>query len=412
LSVARGALADRFLAALGPVDHPLGLAVSGGGDSVALLCLAVEAGLPVIAVTVDHGLRPEAAGEAAWVGALCARLGVAHDVLRWQDWDGTGNLQDAARRARLRLIADWARGHGIGMVALGHTQDDQAETVLMRLARRAGVDGLAGMAPWRHHLGVCWTRPLLGTSRAELRDWLRARGQAWKEDPSNDALRFDRVKARRALAALGPLGLDALVLSGVAAQMADARAALRLQTQEAARRMARVEGGDVVIGREGLGTLPHEIRRRLLLAAILWVSSAEYGPRSDALQRALDALEAGRDATLSGCRLLCRAGQVRITREAKALRATVAAPMDTWDGRWCVTGPEISGLEVRMLGEAGLALCPDWREKGRPRASHLAEPAVWKGEQLIAAPLSRNDPEWHAETIGGSDAFFLSILSH
>lgn len=65
-----------------------------------------------------------------------------------------------------------------------------------------------------------------------------------------------------------------------------------------------------------------------------------------------------------------------------------------------------------MLSEAGLALCPDWRAKGRPRASHLAEPAVWKGEQLIAAPLSRDEPDWHAETIGGSDAFFLSILSH
>ncbi len=379
---------------------------------MALLCLAAEAGLPVMAVTVDHGLRPEAADEAAWVGALCQRLGVAHDVLRWQDWDGTGNLQDAARRARLRLIADWARGHGIGTVALGHTQDDQAETVLMRLARRAGVDGLAGMSPWRHHLGVCWTRPLLGISRAELRDWLHARGQDWKEDPSNDALRFDRVKARHALAALGPLGLNAAVLAGVASQMADARAALRLQTQEAARRLAQVEAGDVVIDRDGLASLPVEIRRRLLLAAIVWVASAEYGPRSDALQGALDAVAAGRDATLSGCRLLCRANNVRITREAKALRSIVAVPGAPWDGRWCVTGPEISGLEVRMLGEAGLALCPDWREKGRPRASHLAEPAVWKGDQLIAAPLSRHDPDWDAETIGGSDAFFLSILSH
>ena len=102
------------------------------------------------------------------------------------------------------------------MVALGHTQDDQAETVLMRLARRAGVDGLSGMAAWRVHLGVGWVRPLLGVARGELRDWLKARGQDWIEDPSNEALRFDRVKARRALAALGPLGIDAEVLAGVA----------------------------------------------------------------------------------------------------------------------------------------------------------------------------------------------------
>ena len=105
---------------------------------MALLLLALDAGLQVRAVTVDHGLRPEAAAEAAWVGRLCAGLGVPHDTLQWQGWDGAGNLQDQARRARLSLIADWAKVAGLGAVALGHTQDDQAETVLMRLARRAG----------------------------------------------------------------------------------------------------------------------------------------------------------------------------------------------------------------------------------------------------------------------------------
>ena len=103
LSVESASLTAAFRAALGPVDHPLGLAVSGGGDSVALLLLAVDAGLQVRAVTVDHGLRPEAAAEAAWVGRLCAGLGVPHDILQWQGWDGAGNLQDQARRARLAL---------------------------------------------------------------------------------------------------------------------------------------------------------------------------------------------------------------------------------------------------------------------------------------------------------------------
>ena len=143
---------EAALAAVFPDARPtaLGVAVSGGGDSVALLCLMADWAAPrevrLAAATVDHGLRPEAAAEAAGVAALCGRLGLAHATLRWEGWDGRGNLMDAARRARRRLLADWAAEQGLAAVALAHTRDDQAETVLMRLARGAGVDGLSAMA--------------------------------------------------------------------------------------------------------------------------------------------------------------------------------------------------------------------------------------------------------------------------
>ncbi|MFO1142994.1 MAG: ATP-binding protein, partial [Amaricoccus sp.] len=124
------------VAAAPPGD--IGVAVSGGGDSVALLLLlweaAAAAGRGVAAITIDHGLRPEAAEEAGAVAALAGRLGVPHAVRRWDGWDGRGNLQDRARVARRGLIATWAGERGIGAVALGHTLDDQAETVLLRLA--------------------------------------------------------------------------------------------------------------------------------------------------------------------------------------------------------------------------------------------------------------------------------------
>ena len=119
-----------------------------------MLYLAVEAGCDVAVATVDHGLRPEAAAEAAEVAAICAGLGVPHEILHWH-WDGAGNLQDAARRGRMALLADWARRRGLRTVALGHTEDDIAETFLMRLARDAGVDGLAAMAARREVAGVC-----------------------------------------------------------------------------------------------------------------------------------------------------------------------------------------------------------------------------------------------------------------
>ena len=120
----------------------IGVAVSGGSDSLALLHAARAWGVVVEAVTVDHGLRPEAAEEAAYVAEVCRGLGVPHSVLRWEGWDGRGNLQDQARQNRYALIAGWAEARRLRSVALGHTMDDQAETLLMRLAREAGVEGL------------------------------------------------------------------------------------------------------------------------------------------------------------------------------------------------------------------------------------------------------------------------------
>ena len=404
-----GTLPDRVARSFGPAETP-GLAVSGGGDSVALLCLAVEAGLKPVAVTVDHGLRPEAAAEADWVAALCDRLGVAHRILRWQDWDRTGNLQDEARRARLRLIADWAREQGLSRVALAHTRDDQAETVLMRMARRGGVDGLSAMSPRRQHLGITWVRPLLDTGREELRDWLRARGQDWIEDPSNEALRFDRIKARRALGLLAPLGITGPVLADIARQMQSVRQTLERQTAEAARLALRADRADVLLSSMALDQTD-EIARRLLLAAIAFVAPSDYPPRSVPVLALLSALRRGQGGTLAGCRFLRHAGEVRVTRELKAVGPAVA-PGEVWDRRWRVFGTGRPGLEVRPLGGAGLAQCPDWRAAGLPRPALLASPAVWSGADLIAAPLARAEADWRAEPVRGMAELHLLPLSH
>ena len=169
--------------------------------------IASRTGRAVCALTVDHRLRPEAAAEAAFVGRACKALGVPHEVLVWDHGAIVGNLMDAARDARYRMMADWARGRGIGFVLLGHTADDQAETFLMGLARSAGLDGLTGMRPHWQQGGVTFLRPLLGLSRAALRSYLQGKGQVWIDDPTNDNDRYTRVKARRALKALKPLGV-------------------------------------------------------------------------------------------------------------------------------------------------------------------------------------------------------------
>ena len=365
---------------------------------MALLLLARALGGPsgreVAAVTVDHGLREGSAGEAAEVAALCARIGVTHDVLVWRGWDGRGNLQDNARRARRALMADWARARGIGAVALGHTLDDQAETVVMRLARGSGVDGLAAMAVESRAEGIVWLRPMLGLRRADLRFWLAAEGVGWFEDPGNENTDFARVRVRRALEASGGVGPGMERLAGTAARMARARAALEAATADLARAcVAEGVAGDATLDPAPLRAAPEEIRLRLLASVLMRVSGAVYRPRLARLEALLAAVEAeriGHGATLHGCVLRRSGAGVAVRREPAAAQGRVPAGR-RWDGRWELAGPAPRGTEIGALGAEGLALCEDWRGAGIARETLLTTPALWRGERLVDAPFARGD---------------------
>ncbi|WP_170332782.1 tRNA lysidine(34) synthetase TilS [Ruegeria arenilitoris] len=394
----------------------LGVAVSGGGDSVALLHLLHEITqdeqTKLFAATVNHGLRPEAAAEADQVAELAARLGIPHETLLWQGWDGSGNLQDQARQARYRLLTDWARRSDIPAVALGHTADDQAETVLMRLGRASGVNGLSGMPYARDQNGITLLRPMLGITRKSLRDYLSQLGESWIEDPSNHDQKFDRIKAREALTELGPLGISAQSLARVAENLAQAREALALYTQETARKIAKVDGGDVCIDRNGFGLLPVEIQRRLVVGAIAWIAGQGYPPRGATVDQAVTAVGEGRTLTLAGCLLISHQDKTWFCRELNAVATETAAPLEVWDKRFVLSGPQTAGAEVRALGEAGLPQVPDWRALGKPRQALLSSPAVWSGENLLAAPLADYSNGWTAEFAPQKPEFYSSLLSH
>ncbi len=398
----------------------LGLAVSGGGDSMAMLHLlapwARVRGIALRVATVDHGLRPQAAEEAALVRRESAALGLVHDTLAWRGWSGQGNLQHEARAARHRLLAGWAREHGLEAVALGHTRDDQAETLLMRLARGSGVDGLSAMQPLRRHGGATWLRPLLGIGRAELRAWLRAEGISWAEDPSNEDRRFERVRVRKALDTLAGLGITREDLAATAERMQRARAALDHYTHEAARAIVRLQAGDVLIAAAPLAALPEEIRLRLVAHSLCRVSSADYRPRLQPLTEALADVNAGRTRSLHGALMRHEGAEIRIFREHAAVAGLKGVPGQPWDRRWILEGPENmmkdNSLAVMALGEEGLAQCAGWRETGLPRASLLASPAVWRGRALLAAPLAGEGRGWRARLLHGPEHYFATILSH
>ncbi|MEM7216173.1 MAG: tRNA lysidine(34) synthetase TilS [Pseudomonadota bacterium] len=186
-------------------DAPLIVAVSGGSDSTALLNLAASwasiTDVDLRVVTVDHGLRPEAAAEAAFVAGVCEGLGLQHFTLAWQGMKPVTGISESARHARYLLIEEFACDVGATEILVGHTCDDQAETVWMRNSRNGGnpqFRGLSGM-PELMLLpsGVRVRRPLLNHSRQELRDYLMAIGQVWIEDPSNHDRSYERVRARQ-----------------------------------------------------------------------------------------------------------------------------------------------------------------------------------------------------------------------
>ena len=226
------ALTDRFaeaLRALWPAaliaEAKLGLAVSGGPDSLAMLLLAHRA-LPgrIAAATVDHGLRAENAAEAAMVGEVCANLGISHTVLPVVL--AAGNVQAQARAARYAALAEWVSDQGLGGLATAHHADDQAETLLLRLNRESGVAGLAGVRARGQVPGTALPllRPLLGFRRAELAGVVTQAGLTAAKDPSNEDDKFDRARLRKSLA--GADWLDVPALAASAAHFADADAAL------------------------------------------------------------------------------------------------------------------------------------------------------------------------------------------
>ena len=308
------------MAALGPFeDRPaIAAAVSGGADSMALALLlhrwARARGGEVLALTVDHRLRTESSREVGQVAAWLAARGIAHHSLVWKrPAGGPGSaLQARAREERYRLLASWCRRRGVLHLALAHHAGDQAETVLMRLARGAGLDGLAGMATSLARDGVRLIRPLLLIDPRRLRASLAEAGQEWIEDPSNRNERFERIRWRR------------IIPPGARVTIARAAAEIGAERHERERRLADLLAevhpslnGALELRVEPLVAVQPELALAALGRILMAVGAEPYAPRRESLERLLANLRAGGPArTLGGCRVAVRRGRVTILAEA------------------------------------------------------------------------------------------------
>ncbi len=319
------------------------LAVSGGSDSTALLVLAarwvkrrqkLKKNAPkLIAVTIDHGLRPQSAREAETVKRLARRLGVAHRTLRWRGKKPQAGLPEAARDARYRLLAQAAARAGYAHILTAHTLDDQAETVLFRLARGSGLTGLAGMArASRLAAGgaaeVFLLRPFLPIPKARLIATLKAAGIGHSEDPTNRDPRFTRARLRALMPVLAREGLDARGLARLAARMRRAEGAIEFAVGAAGAALAPGpwrERGPIVFATARFGGLPAEVALRLLGRAI--AQAGDEGPvelgKLESLYAALQQARAPLRRTLAGALITLEGDRLTVERAPARRRPAV-----------------------------------------------------------------------------------------
>lgn len=392
---------DVLMARLGPFEQRpnIAIACSGGPDSMALAGVAdlwaKSKGGVATALVVDHGLRPESGAEARTVFQRLNDRVIQAVVLERRGAPISSDIQARARDARYELMTQWCLAHGFLHLLLGHHREDQAETLLLRRERGSGVYGLAGMPEIRESGAVRILRPLLSMPKARLRATVDALGLDVIEDPSNDDIKFSRVRIRQGLKRKNQ---DASIaqLNSEAARMGASRTTFECVVANALARTCVVyPEGYCLLNWRGLVRAPVDVRCRVLACVVACVGGQPYAPRYKRLRSLHNALAAGDlqgGRTLSGCRILPRKSKLLVCREPSAIREAANARGSVfWDGRFrlrvrgapadAVIG-KLGGVRLASLGLNG---------KRAPTASispavRPSLPAIWRDDTLLLAP--------------------------
>jgi len=358
----------------------IAVAVSGGGDSMALLLLMKQHLTPsqsLSAVTVDHALRKSSAGEARQVKVWSKSLGIAHTTLKWRHGEIKTGIQAKARHARYQLMADWCAKHKIDALLTAHTKDDQAETVAMRMARTSSAKSLSAIWPETEIGGLMILRPLLSARREQLRDYLTINDQAWLEDPSNTDPRFERARLRGAGVALSLAGTAdeaqrKIKTAKRAAQKwltqnlrRDVSSMVEFETEPFTKLTSPAQDEALIAIIEMLGgKVPELVKRQALLN---WLKKPIATRRS-----------------LGGVIFALRKNSVRVGREPSRISASTIQLAPTkalvWDNRFLATGPKGSTITFKAKVKALK------RIKNLPAFVDQGLPVIMAGDEVLATP--------------------------
>ena len=326
-----------------------GIAVSGGSDSMALLHILTDWQSPtkpkLSVASIDHGLRSDSKSEVEFVKKVCEEKKVEHFSLAptTQLLETKGNLQDNARSVRYQLLKNWAYSKNIQCILIGHTLDDQEETILMRFLRGSGVDGLVSMEKKVQRNEILWIRPLLKLRKEVLRDYLRSKNYSWIEDPSNYDDKYQRVKVRELLQHLKHSNLIAPNFVKTAEHMLRASQLLKETAISASKNILSFnEVGQITFEVEKYSELFEDTQYRILAGIISWFSGNFYKPRFSQLQCLYNKIIKIKNltaTTLGGTVFRKKNGIVTVTRELAAIKKSheIQNEKFIWDNRWLIT---------------------------------------------------------------------------
>lgn len=374
----------------------VGLAVSGGPDSTALALCAKTAGLRAVVFIVEHGLRPESPVEAETVRNRMAKLGFEAEILRWTHGAVESRVHVEARKARYGLLIGACRKRGIRALFFAHHRGDQAETILMRLAKGSGIDGLAGMAAAREQDGVLIARPFLDLPKARLIATCEAAGAEYVRDPSNESASYARGRLRAAAEVLEKEGLSEDRLIELGQRAGEAAEAIAHDAKNFLRGAARQNRfGVVEMELKDFPSLPRAVALKALALCLQSVAPAPYDPERKQMLELCEKIsgEAEAACTLHGVEIRAGVAQIHFVRELSSIadeKEIKAGETVLWDGRWRVNLSGGPGGALRPLGtqthEVLDRLAPGLR-KGLPQGrARAALPALWRGETLVAIP--------------------------
>ncbi|MBA8758412.1 tRNA lysidine(34) synthetase TilS [Wolbachia pipientis] len=332
-------------------NNQVAVAVSGGVDSIVLLHLMTnwakknKLSLP-IALTVNHGLRPESQKEADFVVSYAKELGAKESfILNWEKQNIKGNIQLQARKARYKLLAEWCKNNNVKCLLVAHHKDDQAETFLLRLERGSGVDGLSSMDYKSFLNGIYIFRPLLNFSRSEIEKYAKLHQLKWIEDRSNHDLKYRRTLYRNLLKASDNQEILTERICLTALHMKRTAKALMHYTRLAFNDCVNVHDlGYIEIKLSEFYQLPEEIALRLLLYSIMAIASKHYKPRYNSLIVIFNKIlqkDSNVNCTLSGCKIRKYGENILIIRESSKIQEiNVNLPLNEptqWDNRFSCT---------------------------------------------------------------------------